>query len=72
MHNEFIELIANADGEYEDAEKRKLNEINEAIEKGHLVKPTKTSNFLKTWQVSYPLIILMVVLIYLLINSLIK
>ncbi|MBT0550861.1 TerB family tellurite resistance protein [Riemerella anatipestifer] len=68
----IIELIANADGEYEDAEKRKLNEINEAIEKGHLVKPTKTSNFLKTWQVSYPLIILMVVFIYLLINSLIK
>ena len=68
----IVELVAKLDGEYEENEKQKLKEINALIEQGHSIKPTKTANFFKTWQVSFPIILLTVLLIVFLIYTNIK
>jgi tellurite resistance protein len=53
----IIELVAKADGDYEQVEKDKIQEINTAIELGFKAKPTALSRFFKTWQVSVPIIL---------------
>lgn len=57
--NKLVELVAKADGEYEPQEKAKLEEINKAIELGYKAKPSALGRFLKTWQVSVSLLILL-------------
>ena len=47
-------------------------EINTLIEQGHSIKPTKIKNFFKTWQVSFPIVLLIVLLIVFLIYNNIK
>lgn len=54
----IVELVAKADGEYEELEKEKITEINSAIELGYKAKPSAVGQFFKTWQISMPLITL--------------
>ena len=68
----IVQLVAKLDGEYEESEKQKLEEINTLIEQGHSIKPTKIKNFFKTWQVSFPIVLLIVLLIVFLIYNNIK
>ncbi|MEJ8599090.1 TerB family tellurite resistance protein [Riemerella anatipestifer] len=65
----IVELVAKLDGEYEENEKQKLNEINSLIEQGHSIKPSKIANFFKTWQVSFPIILLIFLIIIFLIYT---
>ena len=58
--NKLVELIAKADGEYEKPEKDKLEEINQAIEAGYKLKPYGIGTFFKTWQISVPLMVLLI------------
>lgn len=55
----IIELVAKADGEYEPQEKAKLDEINNSIELGYKAKPSVLGRFLKTWQVSVSMFLLL-------------
>ena len=57
--NKIIELVAKADHEYAPEEKAKLEEINNAIEAGYKVKPSAIGQFIKTWQVSLSVLIMM-------------
>jgi hypothetical protein len=58
----IIELVAKVDGDYEQVEKEKIDEINNAIENGFKAKPNAFSRFFKTWQISIPLILSIILL----------
>lgn len=54
----IVELVAKADGEYDQQEKTKLEEINNSIELGYKAKPSVFGRFIKTWQVSISILLL--------------
>jgi hypothetical protein len=54
------ELAEKGDGEYEKSEKAKMEEINTAVEAGFKAKPSGIGQFFKTWQISIPLILVII------------
>lgn len=61
--NKIVELVAKADGSYNQPEKEKLEEIKKAIELGIKSKPSFFGRFFSTFQVSIPILIFLLTLI---------
>lgn len=61
----IVELVAKADLDYEPIERAKLEEITKAIEIAQKSKSSWLMNFLKTWQVSLSVFILIALISYL-------